>query len=344
MLQNTHDFKSVFFTQNWFTRSTLLCGAYVIWIACFRLVFLTVLTYFVVSPNSRFQDISDIFSSNEVSLMGLCALIFVGLTFSLFPLSGKKFSELLNQRHIEKGFLPGFWRGSVVAASVVAFLVLIGVYKYLGYFIPFEETPLALINIFLRMLALALLVYCEEYIFRDKIAAQLKNLPMLPAALWTAGLYCGVKVMQFDLGLMHLVTLFLISIALSYRSLREGQFARAAGYWAAILIIFHPLLSLPIFGNDFSGVLLIRYQALTGALGTASTQAQATLSQAQALSQTQTLALSTGPFSFSGNWARLLSGGAGGPISSFAFQLVLILDIARSILRARKTARKSSSR
>jgi hypothetical protein len=112
---------------------------------------------------------------------------------------------------------------------------------------------------------------------------------------------------------MHLVTLFLASLALFTRSISEGDFTRGAGFWAAILIVFHPLLSLPILGNEFSGALLIKYESVASAVDTASAT------------------------------HRFLTGGLGGPISSFAFQLVLILDIVRSILRQKKLLLSSAA-
>ena len=187
------------------------------------------------------------------------------------------------------------------------------------------------------MIALAALVYCEEYLFRYKVASYLKDLPFLWSAFWTALLFCLVKLIQFDLGLMHLVTLFLLSINLSFRAWKPapGGFARSAGFWAAILIIFHPLLSLPIFGNDFSGALLVRYQPITQGttpptLGTLTGQTPQPVSGSVPPSDTVS-ALTHSP----SRSIRLFSGGAAGPLASFIFQLFLILDIGRSILKRR---------
>ena len=123
----------------------------------------------------------------------------------------------------------------------------------------------------------------------------------------TAAFYCGIKVIQFDLGLMHLMTLFLLSLTLAARTWTDQDFVRGAGFWAGLLIVFHPLLSLPVLGDDFSGVLLIKYQAAAEVLadGESST-------------------------------FRFLTGGAGGPLSSFALQLVLLLSVCQSVFKNRK--------
>jgi hypothetical protein len=297
---------------------------YACWVLFFRLLTLTFLTYFIISPNARFQDISDSFSSNEVSLMGLSSLLFVGLLYWLTPLTGTSLEEIITRDQIEKKFLPGFIRGVIFAGALICILILLGIYNYLGYFIQFGEAPLELANVFFRMAALACLAYCETFIFHNKLIRYLKgHVPDLGSALFIAVLYAGIKILQFDLGIMQLVTLFLVSISLFYHSLETtpGQsrelnpkFSFGAGFWAAILIVFQPLLSLPLFGNDFSGLLLLRYNS--------------TLLETHA----KWAGLNSEQISI---WIRFLSGGAGGPLSSFAFQVVLIIDIIRSVLKKR---------
>lgn len=283
----------------WIYRPLGFISLYAVWVASIRLLALTFITYFTISPTSHYQDISDVFTSNEVSLMGLSAFLFVGLMSWLYPLTSTHIQEIITREGIEKNFLPGFAQGAIFGGGIILAFVLGGTYRYLGSFIQFEEAPFELLNTVLRMVALSALVYCEEFIFHHRLQSRIQeHLPDWFGAILIALVYCGIKLIQFDLGFSHLLTLFLVSIALFYRSKNDGGFVRGAGYWAAILIVFNPLLSLPIFGNDFSGVLLAKYQN-----GTPLT--------------------------------RFLTGGVGGPISSFIFQLLLILDIGRSILKRR---------
>lgn len=320
-----YTFKKSLPRYSWLCRALAFFSLYAIWVLGFRLLALTFITYFTISPTARFQDISDAFSSNEVSLMGLSSLLFVGLLYWLNPITNTSLTHLFTRDRIEKKFLPGFVRGAIFAGGIVFFFLLTGIYKYLGYFIQFDEAPLELANVVLRMSALGVLAYCEGYIFHHKISQALKGrMPDLSLAILTALLYSGIKILQFDLGLMQLVSLYLISICLFYRSSNkdlsfEGQFARGAGFWAAILIVLHPVLSLPIFGNDFSGLLLVRYDSTFFEHHLGITAGMAGLTQEQLILL-----------------VRFLSGGAGGPLSSFTFQLVLILDITRNIL-IRKT-------
>ncbi len=273
------------------------------WVACFRLLSLTVIAYFSISPTSRFQDISEAFSSNEVTLMGLSAFLFVGLSYWLNPMTTTPLSALFKRIQIERNFLPSFIQGALIAGGIVLVFVLSGAYLYLGYFIQFDEAPLALTNVLARTLTVATLAYCETWIFQERLTQYLKKImPRVVSIQCAALLYCCTKILQFDLGIMHLVSLYLLFLATYFRIERQGSFARGAGFLAGIWVVFHPLFSLPIFGNDFSGIFLIKYQS--------------------SLSYT----------------VRILTGGAGGPISSLVFQGVLILDIGRSILRQKKVS------
>jgi hypothetical protein len=291
----------------------IFVGCYGLWVFALRLLSLTLIAYFTISPNSRFQDISDAFSSNEVSLMGLSALLFIVLLVRLNPLTSTVPKEIVSRERIEKDFLPGFIQGAAIAGGLILLFVLSGVYRYLGYFIQLGEAPLELANVLLRMATLVALAYCEEYIFRERFTRPLKDhLSSFTCANLGAIFYIGIKVLQFDLGWMHLLTLYLIALTLFYRDLESGSFSKGAGLWAGILVVFHPVSSLPIFGNHFSGILLVKYPA-------------------------SSIFSSEGWQSFV-EWIRFLTGGAGGPISSFTFQFILLLDISRSILRKRVTS------
>jgi hypothetical protein len=301
------------------------CAAYAGWVTVLRLLVLTFVTYFVMNSNAtksaRFEDISEAFGSNELTLVGISAAIFVIVLKLLNPITTTTTAEIFTPQRIEKNFLPGFFHGALVGSGLILAFLLSGLYRYLGFIVQFEDLHIQLPGIIVRVLAILGWVYCEEFVFRHKIMKYSAMLPFsfssdprrseryahVTAVLLTALIYCAVKMLQFDLGWMHLLTLFLASIALSMRTLADGDFAGGAGFWAAILIVFHPILSLPIFGNEFSGIVLVKHQA-----GLDEADAQAAM-------------------------ARFLGGGAGGPLSSFAFQLLLILDIVRGILRFRRS-------
>ena len=232
--------------------------------------------------------------------MGMSAVFFVALLRAFHPISTTTTTEIFTPARFEKYFLPGFAHGAVLAAGVTLAFLISGHYRYLGFFIQFEEAPLALLTVLVRVLALGAFAYCEEFIFRHKISREILKqvrgpkpanlMSSLVTAVVVAILYCGVKVIQFDLGVVQLFTLFLVSMTLSIQSFVDGDFGRGAGFWAAMLIVFQPLLSLPALGGDFSGIVLIKFQP-------------------QRPTARDTL-------------ARMLTGGAGGPLSSIALQLL----------------------
>lgn len=291
--------------------------AYAGWMAVFRLLVLTFITYFLMSSSHspqgpRFEDISEAYAANELSLMGLGATLFVLLLRALHPITSTTPEEIFTPARFEKRFLPGFAHGALLAAGVTLAFLLGGAYRYLGFFVQFEEAPLAALTVLVRILALGAFAYSEEFVFRRKITDGLRariwggRKPGLPGAilisLAVAGPYVLVKLLQFDLGVMQAITLALISLALSARALLDDDFARGAGFWAALLIVFQGLLSLPVLGSDFSGLLLIKHQSAQDASATG---------EADPL-------------------MRWITGGAGGPLSSVALQMLIVVDIVRA--------------
>lgn len=294
---------------------------YTAWILVFRLLALTLTTYLVFSSSvqqSKFEDINEILSSGELGIMALSSVIFICLIPLLNPITSTTFREIFTPERFERRYLFGFTQGSIFACGVILAFIMSGIYRYLGFFIHFEDSSFALGNVLLRALSLGVLIYCEEFLFRNKLIGYFragiekthfedKTIAILTAGL-TSLVYCGVKALQFDLSWMHLLTFFLISMSLSFRAFKIGDFTDGAGFWSAILIVFHPLLSLPILGNDFSGLILVKYQSIT----------------------------SEDPLHPLSDLLRIFSGGQGGPLSAFVLQLLFLLDATRSILRYKK--------
>ena len=317
----------------WCVWPAALTVAYGLWIELFRLLALSFITFFLL-PSSlrfgttglsdklpRFEEITDVLGANELPLIGLSAFLFVILLKLLHPLSSTPAHEVFSKPRFQKYFWPGALHGAVLGMAIALAFALSGLYRYLGFLLPFEEIALALPGLLLRIAAIVAFVYSEEIIFRQKLQrailsglagisfdpANEKSLKtQILAVLITGFLYCGIKALQFDLSWMHFASLLLISIALSLRTLEDGTFERGAGFFAALLVILHPLFSLPVLGNDFSGILMIKY--LTGASS----------SSVNAV-------------------ARFMTGGAGGPLSGFAFQILILIDILRSAVRYKKT-------
>lgn len=302
-------------------RATALSAGYVAWIAFFKLLVLTFITYFVLSSSKhapKFEEVYESFASNELGIMGLAALIFIAIFPRLSPISTPVAGELFSPVRFERQFIPGFAQGAAFAALFILIFVLTGIYRYLGFFVQFEDTAVAVSNMILRTVSLASLIYFEEFFFRRKLLAYFQKwrpVQSLGDACWIAAplslLYCVVKMFQFDLGLMHWITLFLLSFLLTLRAIERTEFDEGAGFWLALLLFFHPLLSLPIFGNDISGLLMVKYQPGTTAPTAAAIDTATTT-------------------------VRLLSGGSGGPLSSLAVQILFLIALIRESLAIRR--------
>src|SRR4051812_19012426 len=67
-------------------RPLAFVASYTVWVMGARMIALTLITYFIISPQSRFQDISDAYGSYELIVMAVAAAGFVLLLRALSPL------------------------------------------------------------------------------------------------------------------------------------------------------------------------------------------------------------------------------------------------------------------
>lgn len=281
------------------SRSLVVLFAYWVWIVVFRLVCTSFLVYFLTRSGKSvgFEEINESFGSNELVFMGIGAVLFFILLKGFSPLFDQQSSLGMSWKNLKNDYLPGLLRGVLLALSILLGFVLTGTYKYIGFFVQIEDTPLAISGILFRVLALLALGLTEEFLFRNSRYAGYFTL------LGLSLFFCLIKLNQFELGWMQGLTLFLASCYLAVRRIQENSFLDGAGFWAGLLIIFHPVFSLPIFGNDFSGIFLLKYQP-------------------------QKLIPAS------------ISGGIGGPLSGLALQAILLIEILRSWLPLKKSLLK----
>src|SRR3954471_3863844 len=164
-----------------FVNAVAWCAAYAGWVTVLRLLVLTFVTYFVMNSNAaktaRFEDISEAFGSNEITLIGLSAAVFVIILRLLNPITTTTTEEVFTPQRIEKNFLPGFFHGALVGSGLILAFLLSGLYRYLGFIIQFEDLHISLPGIVVRIAAILGWVYCEEFVFRHKILKYSMALP-----------------------------------------------------------------------------------------------------------------------------------------------------------------------
>lgn len=149
------------------------------------------------------------------------------------------------------------------------------------------------------------MVYIDEFIFRGRFMNLLRDQSHpLRVILLSALFYSLSKQMLFHLGFAHILTLGLLGTALGLRSYLHRGFTEGAGIVAGFLIVAHCGFSLPIFGNEAQGILLLQYDIQRDLESTT---------------------------------IRLLTGGLGGPLSSMTIQALLLFDILWNYFREKKS-------
>lgn len=343
----------------WWIRASSIFIFYSIWTLLFRLLVISFITFFLIPLSSqlewlginhhwfegderlpRFEEISDIFSANELPLIGVSSLLFIVFLHLLNPLISVSTREFFSLKKFKQLYPSGALHGLVFAIALIFVFLFSGFYRFLGFYIQFDDLILSLPNLLIRISAIGLLIYCEEFLFRNRLLNHLRQgfqtlqthlhlkkatastsrlRPELTAMIITSLAYCIIKWLQFDLGVMHTITLFLISMLLCIKALDSASepnsfFMHGAGFLTALLVIFHVFFSLPIFGNDYSGIIILKYYA---GPDTEDAVERSTI--------------------------RFLTGGAGGPFSSLAFQILLGIEVLRSLWIQKKFLLKNNS-
>jgi hypothetical protein len=286
-------------------RALAIALAYLTWNAAFRLIVLSVVTYFMARSGSTFGEISETTNTNLILVSGIASFSFLIVLTQLNPIATVSRSEIVTGHTIEFQFYPAFLRGAVFAC-LFAFAGLIGgSYQYVGFFVQSDAPALAIFGLLFRATSIVLMVYVDEFIFRGHFMAHIRDSTHPFRSILLCALFFTLsKSLEFHLGLAHLMTLALIGTALSLRSYLHRNFAEGAGLLAGFLMVAHCAFSLPIFGNESQGIVLLRYDF--------SLDVEAPM-------------------------IRFLTGGLGGPLSSVVLQVVILGDILRNLYREKKS-------
>lgn len=286
--------------------AAILFLSYLAWIGAIRVIFLTLLTYVFRSSQARLQEISEAIVSYEIVVGAFSSLGFALLLLFLHPISTTTRKDLFDPEQFEPRFFPGAVRGASYALGVTTALLLSGYYRFLGLsFFQIDEFVISALIVAGKGLAITLMVYCDEYLFRKKILNHLLSVfPPLPSIVASAGLFAAFKWLQFDLGVMQTFSLFILGILAGLLSKYQEDFTYGAGLSAGILVSFHAILGLSILGCETTGLVLIKFR-------------EATLIAANELDA----------------WLPyFLSGGVAGPLASFGLQVLLLAHVARQFL------------
>lgn len=256
---------------------------------------------FLLKEPPTIQQISDLYNVNRIILAGVSAFVFVTLAGRKFALSPYDFSKTAA---IECG------RGALLGTALVVGFLFARTHQFFGIVLDIDNIASTAIALIVRTISLALLILCEERLFRGYIYPKLLEvIRPTAAALTTALLFVFVKWIQFPIGFAQSLTLILLSILIHPVPPRERRNAYGASFLVGVLIMLHPILSLPIFGTELPGLFLVKYLSFDEQ-----------------------------------SWVRVLTGGSGGPLSGLLFQSLIVLEFARRWFQNRGSSHSSQTR
>lgn len=267
--------------------AALATFAYIVTYFAVKTLFLSFIPpLFLLKEPPTIQQISDLYNVNRVILAGISAFVFVTLASRKLNLMPYDFSKA--------AAVEGA-RGALLAAALVTGLLLAQTHRFFGLVLDIDNIVSTLIALAVRTLSLALLILCEERLFRSFVYPKLKEWThALPATLLTGLFFVFVKWIQFPIGLAQSLTLMLLSFLIHPTPVGERRNAYGATFLVGILITLHPILSLPIFGTELPGLFLVKYLSFDEQ-----------------------------------SWVRVLTGGSGGPLSGLLFQSLIVLEFTR---------------
>jgi len=272
------------------------------WLLAFRLLVLSFLTYFLVMATDaiKLAEVEESYSSYRMSFAALGISIFVVAVVSSTVLTKLRWNDLFPKEAWARRWGTGMFEGAATALAIFAGLYFSGTYHYMGFLVHFEEGPWAWVLIAFRIGVLFLFTYSEEFWFRGvALPRAASSFRPAYAILGVALLTTLLRRVFFDLGISHLISLFLLSVLLCLRAMRRGDWLDGAGRWFGLLLAWHPLLGLPVLGADFPGTFLMRYGETTA--------------------------------EESSRWVSLTTGGPSGPLSSVLLLALLLAACAREL-------------
>lgn len=162
-------------------------------------------------------------------------------------------------RQTKRELLRGLSSGVIVALVYLFLFTASGQLAFLGVYLTSTFGTPVFPLFFVDLAGLVTLVVCEEFIFRHKIQKYLfLNLPPITAVLLTSAAYLLVKNLQFQLGRLDLLNLFLLSVALGFFYLKSGRCHRGIGFMLALLCTIHPMAGLPLWDTESPSFFLFK--------------------------------------------------------------------------------------
>lgn len=269
----------------------LFLGAYWLWLFFAHLIGLSLVTYGMISSSPKFNEIADLYFTNSWTVQGWAAGLFLLLNIGLTVGRPAQWLEF-NRNHLKTKILPMVLRTAAGALIWVLLTHWLTPSQFLGPGFSWEEGLWATLIFVSRTVAWIGWACGEEWIFRKVLLERARShfakhrLGDWAAIGITTALWVLTRCWGYHLGVNQTLTLVLLGTILGLRASRGGSYLEGAAIVGVAAAIFQVLFSIPVLGQDFTGAWIIKYR--------------------------------------SGELLQLVSGGAGGPLSSAAIQLALI--------------------
>jgi hypothetical protein len=212
--------------------------------------------------------VGDVVRANRVQTFGIAALLYVTALQFLYPLTSTTWRDVLPRLDLRTYFPAGLATGSVLSVAMLVGATLGGYYSILGFYTKIDELVAAFIANLFFCSCLFTLCVVEEYVLRgriepyvlgllsrDKVPTHLRK-PL--AAAGVTVLFVLLKDLQFDLEPIEALNMVLLSFCLSRAKSDTGSHLASAGFEAGFFAMSHAICSLPLFGQDVAGMMLVR--------------------------------------------------------------------------------------
>jgi hypothetical protein len=300
--------------------SVLLLGGYFLFTLFFQFLFLTVITYFLIASSQKppkLEEVSDFFANNNLIWSAVSAFLFSAVIRKREELRApRKFDKRLAQWFRAADLYYGIATATLVFALLVLWMFVNEYYVFEGFVFQLDGSFLPILNLIGQSIALLVWIHSEEFIFREFLFRQIAG----RARFWSwvvlfSGVYALLKYWQFHLGITQSLTFFFVSMFLYTERLVRGTRIFGETFWFFLLGFIHLGASLPIMGIEVSGLFGLQYKSMFGEPSTFGELLRVTTDKRIVL---------------------FLSGGIGGPLSSFALQLILFTVFCLRVYSVRK--------
>lgn len=154
-------------------------------------------------------------------------------------------------RLTKRELLRGLSSGAIAVLVYLLLFTVSGQLSFLGVYITSTVGTPVFPLFFVDFISLAVLVICEEFIFRHKIQKfLLAHISPGKSILITTMLYLAVKHIQFQLTGIDYLNLTLMNLALGFFFLKSGRSHRGLGFLLSLLCLFHPVAGLPLWDTE----------------------------------------------------------------------------------------------